>query len=213
LFAGMPRVVVTLSDLGRFRVQSISFFLFGFLLSAGLIQFLWNYLRKDFPRLPRLNYGRALGLVSLWGLLFVLVLTMISGARELMTPGAWELNGATYRLKKNEPTAEPSGPTERERENKLQRLRAALWEYARKHGGKFPPDQNVSEVPPECWQTADLSKAPYVYVTGQLADRGSLPLAYEPDFGPRWRLVLLTDGEVRLMTAEEIARAQPGRKP
>jgi len=24
---------------------------------------------------------------------------MISGARELMTPGAWEHNGVTYRLK------------------------------------------------------------------------------------------------------------------
>jgi len=27
------------------------------------------------------------------------VLTMISGARELMTPGAWEKDGAIYRLK------------------------------------------------------------------------------------------------------------------
>ena len=27
------------------------------------------------------------------------VLAMISGARELMTPGAWEKHGATYRLK------------------------------------------------------------------------------------------------------------------
>ena len=27
-----------------------------------------------------------------------IVLTMISGARELMTPGAWERNGVTYRL-------------------------------------------------------------------------------------------------------------------
>jgi hypothetical protein len=211
--AGMPRVVVTLTDLGRFRVQSISFFLFGFFLSAWLIQLLWNYLRNDFPRLPRLNYGRAVGVVALWGLLFVLVLTMISGARELMTPGAWEPRGATYRLKKTEEKTEASGPTERKRENKLQRLRAALWEYARKHDGKFPADQNVSDVAPECWQTADLSKAPYVYVAGQLPDRGALPLAYEPDLGQRWRMVLLTDGEVRLMTPDEIARTQAGGKP
>ncbi len=34
----------------------------------------------------------------IWGLLFVLVLTMISGARELMTPGAWEKEGFTYVL-------------------------------------------------------------------------------------------------------------------
>lgn len=39
-----------------------------------------------------------MGLVVLWGLLFIVVLAMISGARELMTPGAWEKQGATYRL-------------------------------------------------------------------------------------------------------------------
>src|SRR5262245_43624975 len=95
--AGMPSV--TLTDAARLRVQNISFFLACVLVCAAIIRFLWNYLRKDFTFLPRLSYGKALGLVTLWGLLFVLVLTMISGARELMTPGAWEKQGATYRLK------------------------------------------------------------------------------------------------------------------
>src|SRR5438309_1420396 len=95
-YAGMPSL--TLTDVGRMRAQTISFFLFGFLLSAWLIQRLWNYLRKDFTILPRLTYGKAVGMVSLWGLLFVLVLTMISGARELMTPGAWKKSGFTYKL-------------------------------------------------------------------------------------------------------------------
>jgi hypothetical protein len=212
IFAGMPNpIVLTLTEGGRLRIQAISFFLFGFLLSAGLIQLLWNYLRRDFSRLPRLTYFKSLGLVTLWGLVFVLVLTMISGARELMTPGAWEPQGATYRLKKkNEETEEPvaSGPTERERENKLQRLRAALWTYARQHTGKFPPDQTVSEIAPECWQTADLSKVPYVYVPGQQADQGTAPLAYEPEMGEAPRLVLLTNGAIRLMSSAEIAQAQ-----
>src|SRR5262245_5092330 len=79
--AGMPSW--TLTDVARMRVESISFFLAGFLVSSLLIKFLWNGLRRDFPVLPRLSYPRALGLVGLWGLLFVLVLTMISGAREL----------------------------------------------------------------------------------------------------------------------------------
>jgi hypothetical protein len=216
IIAGMPNpVVFTLTDVGRLRIQTISFFLFGFFLSAGLIQLLWNYLRRDFTRLPRLSYFKSLGLVTLWGLLFVLVLTMISGARELMTPGAWEPQGATYRLKKiqDEKEAVASGPTERERENKLQRLRAALWTYARQHGGKFPPDQTVSEISPESWQTADLSKVPYVYVAGQQADRGTAPLVYEPEVGDSRRLVLLTNGEIRLMDTAELARAQPGREP
>lgn len=89
----------TLTDIGRMRLESISFFLACLLVSALFIQLLWNYLRRDFPRLPRLNYPNAVGIVVLWGLLFILVLTMISGARELMTPGAWEKQGATYRLK------------------------------------------------------------------------------------------------------------------
>ena len=55
--------------------------------------------RGDFTRLPRLTYGKSIAIVALWGLLFILVLTMISGARELMTPGAWEQHGATFRLK------------------------------------------------------------------------------------------------------------------
>jgi hypothetical protein len=86
--AGMPSV--NLADVARMRVQTISFFLAGLLLSSWVVQLLWNYLRRDFTALPRLTYGKALGVVVLWGLLFVLVLTMISGARELMTPGAWE---------------------------------------------------------------------------------------------------------------------------
>jgi len=97
--AGMP-TPPTLTDIAQMRFEAISFFLFVLLICALLIQLIWNrVLRPGFPRLPRLNYFRALGLMFLWGLLFIIVLTMISGARELMTPGAWEHNGATYKLK------------------------------------------------------------------------------------------------------------------
>lgn len=96
--AGMPSPI-TLTEIGRMRVEAISFFLAVLLVSGFLIRLIWNNLRKSFTRLPYLSYGKALGLVILWGLLFLIVLTMISGARELMTPGAWEKQGATYRLK------------------------------------------------------------------------------------------------------------------
>ena len=56
-----------------------------------------------FPNLPKLNFWRALGLTVLWGLLFMVVLTMISGGRELMTPGAWDRQGATYKLRVQNP--------------------------------------------------------------------------------------------------------------
>jgi heme/copper-type cytochrome/quinol oxidase subunit 1 len=95
--AGMPSPA-TLTDIARMRVEAISFFLLILFLSAALIQWLWNGLRTSFTRLPRLSYAKAVSLAVLWGLLFMVVLAMISGARELMTPGAWEKHGATYRL-------------------------------------------------------------------------------------------------------------------
>jgi hypothetical protein len=98
--AGMPSF--TLSDLAKARVDSISFFLVLLLGLAFLVKVLWNYLAKDFTKLPRMTYPRALAAVTLWGLVFLLVLTMISGARELMTPGAWEKQGATYKLKEGQ---------------------------------------------------------------------------------------------------------------
>ena len=106
----IPRIL-TLTNMAKARLDAISFFavcLFGI---AWAIQAVWNSLAKDFPRLPRISYWRSLGLMGLWGLLFLLVLTMISGARELMTPGAWKKNGLTYRLV--EPDTPPVRPIER----------------------------------------------------------------------------------------------------
>lgn len=99
----IPRYL-TLSKLAKLRLDAISFFLVGLLASGWAIQVIWNSLAKDFPKLPRMSYLRSLGLIALWGLLFLLVLTMISGARELMTPGAWRKNGLLYEL------AEPAQP-------------------------------------------------------------------------------------------------------
>src|SRR5687767_15469398 len=81
-FAGMPSI--TLTDVARIRLENISFFLAGFLVSAWLVKLVWNYLGRDWTFLPRLSYGKALGLMTLWSLLFILVLTMICGAGEWM---------------------------------------------------------------------------------------------------------------------------------
>jgi hypothetical protein len=79
-------------------LQAISFFVVALFVCAWAVKGLWQVLRKDMTWLPPLSYGRSLSLVLLWGLLFIIVLTMISGARELMTPGAWRKQGWTYRL-------------------------------------------------------------------------------------------------------------------
>lgn len=97
--AGMPGVEYTISEVAKMRLEALSFFVAGFFLAALGVKWLWNHLASEFTMLPRISYGKALGLLTLWGLLFVLVLTMISGARELMTPGAWERDGTTYKLR------------------------------------------------------------------------------------------------------------------
>ena len=114
--AGMPALLpsdlptrLRLHDSFAARLSAVSFFLVGLLLSAFIVNSLWNYLRRDFKFLPPMTMLKSLALVVLWGLLFVIVLTMISGARELMTPGAWKKQGFTYQLKDvPEPAASPS---------------------------------------------------------------------------------------------------------
>ena len=89
LLAGMPNPLPTnwkerileLNDSALHRLQAISFFLFVILLSSAVVRLLWNRLQRDFPALPHLTMGSALACVLLWGLLFVVVLAMISALR------------------------------------------------------------------------------------------------------------------------------------
>jgi hypothetical protein len=221
--AGMPSFKV--NDVAMLRVESLSFFLMVFFLSAWLIKLLWNFLRGDFPALPRLTYAKALGLVTLWGPLFVLVLTMISGARELLTPGAWDKVGFTYKLAKDKgdtpaPQTPPPPPpqivegvTEKDRRQKLDNLRAALWEYTRTHGGKFPPDATAPGVAPEAWQVPGASGLRYVYVAGLSPSTNGGILVAEPEVFGAERLVLFANGTVCRMQSGEVAQLlTPGGK-
>ena len=227
-FAGMPSVTLAdvpravravsrtgLTDLARQRLEVISFFLLGLLVGAGVIRWVWNGLRKDFPVLPRLSYPRALGVVVLWGLLFILVLTMISGARELMTPGAWEKKGLTYRL-----ALPPPPPVEAEitaRVQALSLLRDRLVSYAKDHGSAFPTPERTVDVREPLWLLPSPPGGRYIYVGGRLADEDgggrSSPLAYEPDSVGPDRLVLMTDGNVQWMPASEIKRVLSSKEP
>ena len=199
--AGMPSL--TLTDIARMRLQSISFFLLLLLISAAAVMFLWNGLRRDFARLPRMTYGKSVALVSLWGMLFLLVLTMISGARELMTPGAWEKDGATYKLASGE--RRDSKVTEAMRRERLQQLKTKLWNYASAHGGDFPADDGDAGIPPDAWETLDASRARYVYMPGRKADVGAHAIAYEPTAFYSPRFVLTSDGQIHRLRDDELA--------
>lgn len=226
--AGMPRITLAdvsqgirgvyesgLTDLAYRRLEVISFFLLGLLGCTWVIQRVWNGLRKDFPTLPRLSFARALGFIVLWGLLFVIVLTMISGARELMTPGAWVKEGLTYKLARLSPPP-PIEDEIRARVEAISRLGDRLVSIAEKQGRVSPPDAETLIEDP-LWRLPSPPGGRYLYVGGQLFNRkfssSEMPLVYEPDSVGSDRLVFTEDQSVIWLPAAEIDRRLSGRTP
>lgn len=189
----------SLTDVATMRLQAISFFLALLLAVAFVVQRLWNWCQRDQTALPRLSYKGALGLIVVGGLLVQVVLAMIAGARELMTPGAWVKAGATYQLRRD---AEAYLDLARRRD--IERLRGELWRYAEGHDGALPLHEFVPELPEGLWGTIDPSGARFVYVGGRrIGDRGRL-VAYEPGvFGPR-RFGLYADGSIREVDTRDV---------
>ncbi len=204
VFAGMPSI--TLTDAASMRLQTLSFFLLAFLVTAFAIRWIWNAFRSDFPRLPRLSYPKAVGLVGLWGLLFLLVLTMISGARELMTPGAWKKDGVTYTLAEPPKPADApaAGPSDDVRRAKLAALYTALAGFAATHGGAFPPADDPA-VPADAWKSPHASGLRYVYAPGRTVRDAGRRLAHEPDLFDGGRFVLFADGAVKKLSSGQLA--------
>jgi hypothetical protein len=221
--AGMPsplptepeyvvRKVLRLDDTPLKRLQAISFFLLVSVLAAAVVRWLWNYLRRDFPKLPRLSFGKALAGVFLWGLLFVVVLTMISGARELMTPGAWKKQGFTYKLA-DEPgrSTEPSPETLRRQH--LENLRTALWQFAATHKGRFPRSDELTALAADLWEVPESGGMRYLYVAGQSAGHAPTLLVYEPELDAEQRLVLLANGDILSKRSSDLQDAGKGERP
>jgi len=215
--AGMPtplplepdevmRKVFRLDESALARLQAISFFLFGIVAAALIVRWLWNVLQRDFPALPRLTFGKALAGVLLWGLLFVVVLTMISGARELMTPGAWQKQGFTYKLAdQGKSTAEPNPETVRRQH--LEKLRTALWHFAATHNGRFPSTDEITTIAEELWEVPGSGGLRYHYVPGRSAGHAPTLLLCEPDFDPDRRFVLRINGDILSLPSAEVQQS------
>lgn len=189
------------------RWQAISFFVAGLLLSAWGVQWLWRTLRKDLTWLPELSYRRSLSFVVLWGLLFVIVLTMISGARELMTPGAWRKQGWTYQLASA--AAAPAASTTDARQQRragLEQLRLALWQYAATHDGRFPSPGDAG-VDAQLWEIPGWPGVKFIAAPDRKAEEAGRLLVYEPELDGDERQVLLTNGLIGTMRTPEIRQA------
>lgn len=117
----------------------------------------------------------------------------------------------TYKLAEAKPAA-AAQRHEMGRRQAIERLRTALWTYARGHDGRFPPADDRGAIPEEAWRVPDPSGMRYVYVAGQVADSGHAPLAYEPGLFGSGRLVLCTDGRIVLMRPDESGRHMAGER-
>jgi hypothetical protein len=202
--------MLTLTDFGRARFSSISFFLLLLLICTAAVQRLWNGLGRDFPLLPRLSFRGALAGVVLWGLMFIVVLTMISGARELMTPGAWVRTGFTSQLAlpttssvQNQVAAEVTRQLQlrNNRQGHLQRLGLELQRWRDQHGGQYPTAEQFAALPQELRLVPCDLPVEYVYRPpenfGSDVDSGRTPLIIEPAiFGDAQQFALYRSGIV-----------------
>lgn len=186
--AGMT--VITLTDAAKARLDVLSFFIVAYLLLGIAVKALWNSLAKSFEKMPRLTYRRALALLLLSGLFLYVILTMISGARELLTPGAWEKQGIGYRLREGEGANE----TKDQRRKRIDNLRDLIWSHAEKNQGHPPLGPFTGEVPLSAWRLSDGNF--YAYLKPEAIGVGHEILVYEPaSAGPR-RFILFTDGSI-----------------
>lgn len=214
LSAGMPSTLPTPFTADQFphsdhlspwvdeRLQALSFFVFATLMVAWLVRGLWTAFRRDWPTLPALSYRGALMATLLWGLVSIVVLTMISGARELMTPGAWRKQGWTYRL---DPSLAPEPHSRLQRRERLEALRLALLQHAATHGGTFPA--NANEIG-ESWAVPTHPGFEFLYRPGQTASHQSADiLVLEPEVGDSERFVLLVNGMIVTMRTQELDAA------
>jgi len=193
--------MVTISDFFLMRLELISVFLLGMVISTVVVQKVWNNFQTDFTSLPQLSFGKSFALVTLWGLLFVIVLTMISGARELMTPGAWIKKGNTYVLRESFTDTDVDEATRQLRERRkshLQFIHTILLDDVLKRE-TLPKSKEDLPLPKRLWIVIETHGLEYVYVPGLASVADSNALIAEPEFFEDGRYVLWQDGRIELI--------------
>ncbi|MBM83799.1 MAG: hypothetical protein CMJ78_24855 [Planctomycetaceae bacterium] len=189
------------------RLQALSFFIVCLFVAAFGIKLLWNALRRDLQWLPVITYGRAVAFTMLWGLLFVIVLTMISGARELMTPGAWQKQGWTYQLRDE---VKEVDFVKSKKVKALETLRFALWRHAASNDGQFP---EVSELSDKLLNIPGRPGLRFEYIPGEIVSGETTRLlVVEPTVDKGNRFVLTTNGVIGTLSSQEIFDALESRK-
>jgi hypothetical protein len=193
----------SLTEVAEARLDAISFFLLAFLLSALLLRWAWNVLARDFTWMPKLGYRQALAVLVVSGLFVHVALSLIAGARELMTPGAWVRTGATHQLAP--PERASATWLESGRRFALEKLRDELWAYAAAHEGRLPENREDPAISSVSWSGVHPTGEPLAYLPGRAVAKGDFLLVYEPDAYGGTRFALLTSGEVIRLSAKDLA--------
>lgn len=194
-----------LTEIAEARLDALSFFIAAFLLCAWGLKWAWNVLARDFEWMPVLKCRQAVAALVVSGLFVYVALTLIAGARELMTPGAWNRVGATHQLAY--PEKEPAPWLEAGRKMALERLRDALWLYAKENEGNLPPSAELAPLDESHWIGMHPQGERFAYVASVLPGKGQSIVAYETDgYGPT-RFALLADGSIRRFREEALKKA------
>lgn len=198
--AGMPTPpMYTLTELARLRLTDISFFLMLFIVGALIIRLIWNSLHTDFPLLPKMTMKIAMLANLMFAFAIATILTMISGARELMTPQAWTKQGIINRTK-----------LDMQRQQNMEYLRLALFDYAKANNGKFPATAFDPQIPEKLWLVEDKKR--YEYVTGLTTQADTSIVAYEPEAMPKPRYVLHANGVIEKLHTLQLNQALDARR-
>ncbi len=176
VLAGMPSLSLNVPYVER--MMAVSFFSVMIVGSSVLLLLGWNLFAGASEKLRKLRYGEALFLTVLWGLASIVVLTMISGARELMTPGAWQRNGSTHQLKAVEasPVVDDKLASRRE---KIERLQLLLMQYALMHDGAYPKSTGESGFDDSVWIMSEVPIVRYEYFDREKFGERPVPLVSE----------------------------------
>ena len=181
IFAGMP--AITLTDYGIERFIGISTALFVVLVVVAIpVKHCWNLTLSEYGVKP-LSYRKAVGVTFLGGMLFLLILVMIAGSRELFSPGAWVPDGILSKtvyseLKEKANPANVDPDLVQLRRIAIMKLGDALRKYAKEHDGKLPESAEQSDFQP-LWDIPFAAGIRYEYFPSETsADK---PLLREPD--------------------------------
>ena len=211
-WAGMPSL--TLTDLARMRLQTISFFLVVFLLCSWLV-------RRSGTRPAAISRGCRSHVPAgrpAWSLCGAFCSSCPDDdLRRSRADDSRRWTKARLHLQ-----AEGRGrPAKASRDRSAKPSAAQPWTGFGPPSGpmpgtttdSFPPNDSPPEIPEDAWRVPDPSGMRYLYIAGLVADRGHSPLAYEPGIFGKERFVLFTSGEIVPMTEDELASRRAERRP